>query len=599
MRRLLTAAVSTCLVVLYPWLSSSGAHAQEPDTIVEEEIFDEEESPSSGSPEDLEARAQQLFADGDLDGALDVFRQLTDRTTDATKKAQALVTVAWIEFLNGLETAAFTSLTQALVVDSGLEFRAELYTERFHDLFLEAQAEARTRRGDAAYEAANRGLEFFRGRDYVAARQAFGEALSYEPDHPYALFNLALIALREGNEEEALAGFQRLVALAASRPEEISAQMRGQALTNIGYLYNQRQLYQEAEAALEQAVELYAENFSAWSNLGVCRRNLGKKVGAAEAFRRAHKLEPEDAVTMNNLALAYIDTADWIAAVALLKNATDRYPDNASLWLNFGLAQQGLGNKDGALESFEAAIRNDNLATRGWAVSAAIHLANHYLSTGDHAKVLETSERILSWRANSVDGWGYKGLAQRQLGDLEGARTSLENARDLDPRRAQLHNNLGSVYFELKQLDEAESAFERALAIDPSLAEARDNLAAVEATKNAQAEAAAGSSRTSPRRAPPPPPPPPPPPRPQLGLKFSDIDYSALGLKGVMVEAVAPGSLASRAGLLPKDLILKVDGRDVLSPKDLEAYVRGTNKPSVGLDLLRDNLPQHVELKLR
>ncbi len=65
-----------------------------------------------------------------------------------------------------------------------------------------------------------------------------------------------------------------------------------------------------------------------------------------------------------------------------------------------------------------------------------------------------------------------------------------------------------------------------------------------------------------------------------------------------MVEAVEPGTLASRAGLRPKDLILKIDGRDVTSPEDLERYAAESDQPSVVLDLLRDNLPQQIEVRL-
>lgn len=570
-------------------LGAPPATAQQPADIVEEEIFDES-SPIAGTLADLESRAEQLFADDELEAALAIYRQLAEIQPTVGKRAEALVFVAWIEHLSERDDAAAAALTEALVVKPDLEFRSELFTEDFRVLFLEAQEEAVEKREVAAFEAVERGLERMRGRDYVAARQEFGQALEVRPGHPQALFNLALVALREGEEDEALAGFQRLVALAESRPDEFSPHMRGLALTNVGYLYNRRQLFGEAEMALEKAVALYPENASAWSNLGVSRRRLGKKVAAAEAFRRAHELSPDDAGVVNNLALAYIDNEDWVSAVALLKGATERFGDNSSLWLNFGLAQLGLGNADGGIRSFESAIRSDPENRQGWASAAAVHLAKHYLATGDHARTLSTAERILGWRGDSVDGWSYKGLAERELGRLEAARASLERARALDPTRAETHNNLGSVYFELGMPAEAAQAFQRALAVDPNLAEARSNLAAVEAT-----QASSPASGAAPPAAPLPPP---PPPRARLGLKFADIDYSALGLKGVMVEAVVAGTLASRADLRPDDLILKVDGRDVSSPEELERYVRETGKKSVVLDLLRDNRPQRVELRL-
>lgn len=584
-----------------------------------QEIAEEElpgETPAAAGLAELEAEAERLFAEDDLDGAIAAYRQLAGRETAPEEKARVLVLAAWIEHLTARDDRALATLTEALFAAPDRTFRPELYSERFRELYLQARTEAERQRDQAAYEAFSRGLERMRARDYPGARAGFREALGYRGDHPQALYNLALVELYDGRHDEALAGFEKLLALPPPPVQEgadagADDDLRALALTNVGFLYNRRQLYAEAEEVLERAVALDPGNASAWSNLGVSRRRLGKRPAAADAFRRAHELDPGDPGVMNNLALAYIDTQDWVAAVGLLKKATDRYPDNASMWLNLGLAQAGMGNAAGAVQSWETAIERDPQDAGGWASGAALHLANHFLEAGDPARAQAAAERILAWRPGSSDGWIYKGLAQRARGDLEGARESLEHARGLDATRATTHNNLGSVYFELRRFDDAEAAFQRALAIDPNLAEARENLAAVAATR---AAAALGTLSPPPRPAPPPaarpaaPPPPspaPPPPVPtstvpklRLGLSFSDIDYAALGIKGVMVDSVVPGTLASRAGIQPRDLILKVDGREITAQEDVERFARESGKNSVTVDLLRDNLPLRVEMRL-
>lgn len=572
----------------------ASAWPQEP--IVEEEIPGDADTRGLA---ELEQEAQRLFAEDDLDGAVAIYRQLAARHTDPAKKAETLVLVAWIEHLSQRRDAALDTLTGALALQPDLEFRAELFTDSFRDLFFAAQARAEEERERQAFEAVERGVERLRARDYAAARQAFEEALAVREDHPQALYNLALVELHEGHAEEALAGFQKVAAVAGGSGDESDERMRGLALTNVGYLYNRRQLYPEAKEALAEAVRLQPDNASAWLNLGVARRRLGEMEAAIEALDRAHELDPDDPGAANHLALAYIDVEDWVSAVALLKGATERHPDDANLWLNFGLAQIGLGNKEGAVESFQKAIRDDPDDAQGWAIAAAGHLASHFLEAGNYTRVLQTAERMIAWRPESSEGWAYKGVAEREMGEYQAARRSLEEARRLEGGRASTHSNLGGVYLELRLLDEAEEAYRRALAIDPELVEARQGLASVAQLRVAPAAPpppAARASRRSRKSAPPPPPP--PPPRARLGLRFADIDYSALGLKGVMVEAVTPGTLADRAALRPKDLILKVDGRDVTSPEDLERYVRDTAKKSVVLDLLRDNLPTRVEMKL-
>ena len=67
-----------------------------------------------------------------------------------------------------------------------------------------------------------------------------------------------------------------------------------------------------------------------------------------------------------------------------------------------------------------------------------------------------------------------------------------------------------------------------------------------------------------------------------------------------MVDRVTGGSPAARAGLRKRDLILKVDGRDVVDADALERYVAGRPLGSiVTLSLLRDNVPQRIDVRLK
>ena len=199
---------------------------------------------------------------------------------------------------------------------------------------------------------------------------------------------------------------------------------------------------------------------------------------------------------------------------------------------------------------------------------------------------------------------------------MAGALESFDRARQLEPDRAEAHTNLGSVYFALGRHDEARAAFERALAIDPGQVEARENLNRLGSARAAAPRTyapppprttpprttAPPPPRTTPppRRVPPPPVAPPSTPGPRLGLEFADIDYSALGLQGVLVERVQLDGAAARAGLSKNDLILKIDGRDVVDVDELRTYVAARPRGSVVvLDLLRSNVPRRIEVVLR
>ncbi len=543
----------------------------------------------AGELADLERQAEDRFAEDDLQGAVTLYRRLASRLQQPPERHRVLMTTAYLEHLLGRDGEATATVREVLTADPDFAFQPELYNDTFTGIFYDGREQASSERAAEAESYVRQGNQAMRRGDYAGARRGLEAALARRSDHHVALYNLALVDLHERRNEQAEAGFQKLLAFG----ESIDAPTRALALTNLGYLYERRHQYLDAESFLEQAVALDPENSQAWSILGACRRQQGKTSAAAEAFRRAYELAPENSQAMSNLALVYVDTEDWAAALALLEKATTADPESPGHWLNLGRARLGTDDDAGAVAAFESAIRHDPEDRGSWASNAATHLALHYYGRGDYRQALEQADRALSWRPELITARICQGLARESLGDLAGARESLEEARRLDPTRADAHNNLGSVYFQLGLYDQATDAFERALAIQPDFPGARENLKAVR------------DARGRPQPPPPPPGQAPPPATPAagalpLGVRFADIDYAALGLKGAMVERVRAGSPAARAGVRKNDLILKIDGRDVVDAEGLERYVASRPLGStVTLSLLRNNVPQRIDVRLR
>lgn len=594
------------------------------------------------SGQNLEQQAEQRFEENDLAAATLLYRQAAARQEKVAEKVRLLTTAAWVEHLSGQENAALGTLTEALELQPDYPFRGELYDDGFRDLFYEAQKEALARRHNQALTRISQARKLIADGSLEAARKLLLEALERQRDQPQALFNLALIDLRQQHLEAAIDGFEKVIALHNRKATPLTDNLAPAALTNLGLLYNSRGLYEEAEALLLQAIELNPQQSVAWTNLGISRRNLHQGEGAAEAFRRAYALKPDDPSVLNNLSLAHIDNQDWVAAVGLLVEATGRFQDNPNLWLNLGVAQRGLGNPGGAVRSFETVIRLDPDNERGLALSAALRLAGHFFAQEEHTQSLAEAQRVIAWRPDQAEGWVYQGLAQRALGDFGGARVSLLEAIRLDPTGVEIHNNLGSVYVALGKFQEAEDSFRRALQIDPAFQGALDNLAALAGHRRAH-----GSNPATPGHAPsiastpsptavrrdtsvvprtvastPQPTTTNEPTAPRVaagapsqssreqpsreqssrehGLTFAQIDYAAMGLQGTLVQAVAPGSAAEKAGILADDLIVRIDEQTVVSGEKLDRYLRQQrDRDAFNLVILRNNLPRQLILRLR
>src|SRR5690606_1093764 len=84
--------------------------------------------------------------------------------------------------------------------------------------------------------------------------------------------------------------------------------------------------------------------------------------------------------------------------------------------------------------------------------------------------------------------------------------------------------------------------------------------------------------------------------RPWLGIGMQEVDETmakSLGLpaetKGVVVIRVYEGSPAERAGLLQRDVIQKIDGKEMRTAKDIQDYVRSRSvTDTLNFFVLRD-----------
>jgi S1-C subfamily serine protease len=96
--------------------------------------------------------------------------------------------------------------------------------------------------------------------------------------------------------------------------------------------------------------------------------------------------------------------------------------------------------------------------------------------------------------------------------------------------------------------------------------------------------------------------------RPLLGIEMVQDQYFAEVVKerelnatqGVIVEKVANGGSAQYAGILPNDVIVEVNGKSILSTKDLREHVAKAKLGDVlTMTVNRDGKIQKVPVTLR
>ncbi len=94
--------------------------------------------------------------------------------------------------------------------------------------------------------------------------------------------------------------------------------------------------------------------------------------------------------------------------------------------------------------------------------------------------------------------------------------------------------------------------------------------------------------------------------RPFLGIGMKEVSETmakSLGLgpntRGVVIAEIYEGSSAEKAGLKKQDIIQKIDGKDVQSPKDIREYVRAKKIGDLlNFYVLRNSSPEAVAVRL-
>jgi tetratricopeptide (TPR) repeat protein len=144
------------------------------------------------------------------------------------------------------------------------------------------------------------------------------------------------------------------------------------ALEEVARLQREQHRLPEAIATLERAVAASPLSHSAWLLLGLMKKEGGDGLGAAAAYERALRLEPNDPVALNNLAVLLIEQGhERTRAISLARRAVASLPDNPALEDTFGWALIEGGDEKQISEAVELLERS---SSRLGTAEAAFHL---------------------------------------------------------------------------------------------------------------------------------------------------------------------------------------------------------------------------------
>ncbi len=472
--------------------------------------------------------------------------------------------------------------------------------------------------------------------DSPSARSELEVALYAQPELPFRaeLYPEAFVILRSEALENARR--QRRVRVAS---------LLGEATRAI-----EVKRFDEALAKLTEALNLSPNLPDLLYNRALAEQGLGQLERAEATFREVLALPGTQptlrVLALNNLAILLYSRGDFEQAESFLRGAIRLSDRDESTWFNLGLVLEKQQRLEEALQAYRSAR-----ALQPGDPSILLRLGSIHLLRQQWVEAVGVLYEASQIAPEQPEIWYQLGRAQVGLGNQEGAVTSLEKARTLDPggragilvpallsltdlylatqniRQSvqtaaeavqwspdspEAWNALGLARLKAGDPIAAELAFDRATQLAPTRAEFWTNLGTARlGARNYEAAEAAflqvlklrpqdaeairvirelDSRRTAATKAPASAAP------PELGAALSRADYPQLNVKGLRVEGVTEGSPAQRAGLRPGDLVLRVDGENPTSPQELERLWRKKRSGYLRLSVLREGRPMELQL---
>jgi tetratricopeptide (TPR) repeat protein len=236
--------------------------------------------------------------------------------------------------------------------------------------------------------------DMWQGRFLDDAVIQFLDTLALAPDFVEAVNNLGLVYATMGRHQQAIATYQRALAIRAET-----------AMTYLNIGISLEAITRELEARTQYLRALEIDRTLAKANdaLGLLHAKRGEFELARQYFAAETEVNPKFAEGHNHLGLIYLSLNQPQDAVAPLVRATKLNPKHADAHNNLGLALKRLGEIARAGDSFRAAVE----AQPNY-LPAILNLGLHHLEGGELRMAEKLFERALSLQPNSQ-------LARRNL----------------------------------------------------------------------------------------------------------------------------------------------------------------------------------------
>ncbi len=235
-----------------------------------------------------------------------------------------------------------------------------------------------------------------------------------------------------------------------------------QQLLQQASVFLQQRRPQQAVVTLRKALKLNPRSSQALNMLGVALLYKGDLLGSKKAFQKSIKINPSDPGPHSNLGSLYTRQKEFESAARAYQSALSLKPNSLDILYRLALTYRKTANNDRAKSLLKKLL---NLSPAHSDGNAAIGLI--YQDEGDNDKANYHYDKCLDINPRSLVAIHNKAVILKSQKEYEAALVLLTQAVKINPKIADIHQNMGSCYASLGETALAVKAFEKALQLEP------------------------------------------------------------------------------------------------------------------------------------
>jgi tetratricopeptide (TPR) repeat protein len=300
-----------------------------------------------------------------------------------------------------------------------------------------------------------------------SAAGALRIAKQLEPNNPEPYYYSGIVAERWQRPDEALAEYR---AASQRRPTELAYLLAAaEALVSLDRS-------EEAAEMLESKLVFFESSAPIRDMLAQIYQEMGRMTEAAELYRQASLLAPDDPTLRERHALALVEAREWRQATDVLERLVARpeHSEQASLHIALAECRMQIGNTPAARAAFMRATRLDPKSAAAWLGVGKAALAEGDIEKAEFA--LRQAEALNLTGRTAADAALLRGYLHLKQNQVQAAAKSFQSAAQLAPDDPMPLVMLGFCQQKIGRADMARGYYTRALELDPQESLARQLL---------------------------------------------------------------------------------------------------------------------------